>query len=62
MKKLIYIISTVWCASLVAIWSVDPKTSSLLSMSVAFVSFTSTSLFLATNSRKVLLILKGKTE
>ena len=60
MKKLVYIISTVWCASLVAIGSVDPETSSLLSMSIAFVSFITTSLFLAINSRKVLLILKGK--
>ena len=60
MKKLVYIISTVWCASLVAIGSVDPETSSLLSMSVAFVSFTATSLFLATNSRSVISILKGK--
>ena len=60
MKTVVYIISTVWCASLVAIGSVDPETSSLLSMSVAFVSFITTSLFLATNSRKVISILKGK--
>ena len=59
MKTVVYIISTVWCASLVAIGSVDPETSSLLSMSVAFVSFTATSLFLAKNSRNVILILKG---
>ena len=60
MKKLVYIISTVWSASLVAIGSVDPETSSLLSMSIAFVSFITTSLFLATNSRNVILILKGE--
>ena len=60
MKTVVYIISTVWCASLVAIGSVDPETSSLLSMSVAFVSFAATSLFLVANSRKVILILKGK--
>ena len=60
MKAVVYIISTVWCASLVAIGSVDHETSSLLSMSVAFVSFAATSLFLATNSRNVILILKGK--
>ena len=60
MRKVVYIISTVWCASLAAIGSVDPETSSLLSMSVAFVSFTATSLFLAAYSRNVILILKEK--